>query len=393
MKSSTPSIRFTRRDFLRLGLTVGGLAALSPLLEACSLVGPDSSTPLVSPDTEAPATTAASSEPTATLPPEPTGAASVTTVAVEASPTVTSAVDQTFSQVALVKTSNRSEGTLRAIELLGVNPVSGKQVFLKPNFNSADPAPGSTHPEVLRALVRQLQQMGAAAITVGDRSGMGDTHAVMKHIGVFKLAKELGFDTVVFDELSLKDWVEFQPPGSHWRQGFLVARPCLVAEALVQTCCLKTHGYGGVFTMSLKNSVGMAAKRHPTNGYEYMSELHSSSYQTSMIAEINAAYTPALILMDSVEAFVTGGPAQGKKVTPGVMLAATDRVAIDSVGVAILKMFGASLPGPAFSQKQIARAVELGLGVDSPEKIEFLTGDAESAAFAEQMRQVLAAEG
>jgi uncharacterized protein (DUF362 family) len=152
---------------------------------------------------------------------------------------------------------------------------------------------------------------------------------------------------------------------------------------------LKTHSYGGVFTMSLKNSVGMVAKRHPTTGYEYMTELHGSPFQTAMIAEINVAYTPALILMDGVEAFITGGPAQGQKVAPGAMLAATDQVALDTVGVAILKMFGASLPGPVFAQKQIARAVELGLGVDSPEKIELLTGDAESANFAEQIRQVI----
>jgi len=94
-------------------------------------------------------------------------------------------------------------------------------------------------------------------------------------------------------------------------------------------------------------------------------------------------------VMDGVEAFVTGGPAQGNKVAPGVMLASTDRVAIDAAGVAILKMFGASLPDPVFAQKQIARAVELGLGAEGPEKIEFLTGDGESAAFASQLREAL----
>jgi uncharacterized protein (DUF362 family) len=39
--------------------------------------------------------------------------------------------------------------------------------------------------------------MGAQKITVGDQSGMGDTRQVMDQIGVFKLAEEIGFDTVV----------------------------------------------------------------------------------------------------------------------------------------------------------------------------------------------------
>jgi len=79
-------------------------------------------------------------------------------------------------------------------------------------------------------------------------------------------------------------------------------------------------------------------------------------------------------------------------VTPGVILAGTDRIAIDAVGVAILKLFGASLPGPVFEQEQIARAVELKLGVDNPGKIEFLTGNAESEEFANQIQQHLLSE-
>ena len=38
--------------------------------------------------------------------------------------------------------------------------------------------------------------------------------------------------------------------------------------------------------------------------------------------------------------------------------------------------------GPVFGQEQIARAVELGLGVSGPEQIDLVTDDGESAAFA-----------
>jgi uncharacterized protein (DUF362 family) len=75
-------------------------------------------------------------------------------------------------------------------------------------------------------------------------------------------------------------------------------------------------------------------------------------------------------------------------------LAGTDRVAIDAVGVAILRYFGttpAVSQGAIFEQEQIARAVELGLGVDSPAKIELLTDDPASAAYARQIQEILKA--
>jgi len=279
-------------------------------------------------------------------------------------------------------------GVRQAIELLAINAFEGKQVLLKPNFNSADPTPGSTHPDVLRTLVEQLYALGARAITVADRSGMGDTRGVMQRVGVFNLAQELGFETLVFDELGADDWVLVEPAGSHWQRGFPFPRACLEADAIVQTCCLKTHRYGGHFTLSLKNSVGMAAKFLPGDGYNYMSELHNSPHQRSMIAEINTAYTPALIVMDGVEAFVSGGPDTGQRVWAEVVLAGSDRVAIDAVGVAILRHFGTTpevSQGAIFQQEQIARAVELDLGIADPAKIEFVTADEESAAYAAQI--------
>jgi len=297
-----------------------------------------------------------------------------------------------MTRVAFVKTQDRVAGVNKALDLLEIHSMEGKDLFLKPNFNSADVTPGSTHDDVLSTLVRRLQAMGASRITVGDRSGMGDTRTVMKQKDVFRMADELGFETVVFDELDASGWEMMQVPGSHWRKGFAVARPVLEADGVVQTCCLKTHRYGGHFTMSLKNSVGLVAKWVPGDSYNYMSELHGSPHQRRMIAEVNTAYQPDLIVLDGVEAFVDGGPARGKQVDAQVVLAGTDRVAIDAVGVAILRHFGttpAVSRGTIFQQEQIARAVELGLGVEGPEKVELITDDPDSEAYAAQIREIL----
>ncbi len=297
---------------------------------------------------------------------------------------------QPMARVAFVKTSDRAAGVSRAIDLLHVPRFHEKDVFIKPNLNSADIPPGSTHMDTLAALVRKLRGLGAGPLTLGDRSGMGNTREVMDAKGVYKLAHELEIKTIIFDELSADDWHRAQ--GAHWDRGFALPRPVLNAGAIVQTCCLKTHRYGGHFTLSLKNSVGLAAKYVPGDSYNFMRELHSSPNQRRMIAEINAAYKPELVVLDGVEAFVTGGPDTGKKVAAKVILAGTDRVAIDAVGVALLRFYGTTPEvsrGSIFDQEQIARAVELKLGVSGPQQIELVTGDRESAEYAEKIRAVL----
>ena len=127
-----------------------------------------------------------------------------------------------------------------------------------------------------------------------------------------------------------------------------------------------------------------------------MTELHNSPDQRRMIAEINAAYAPALIVLDGVEAFTTGGPDVGNKVEAGVVLAGVDRIAVDAVGVAILRDLGTTPEvsrGRVFEQEQIARAVELGLGVAQPEAITLLADDADGRAYADRLRMILEADG
>ena len=212
-----------------------------------------------------------------------------------------------------------------------------------------------------------------AEVLLAERSGMGDTKVVLREMGVFELALRKGFDVIVLDELKAKDFVRINFDGSHWKNGFLFPKVFDHADAVVQTCCLKTHRFGGHFTLSLKNSVGMIAKFDPESGYNYMSELHSSIHMRKMIAEINVSYHPEFVILDAIKGFSTGGPERGKVIEPKLVLASRDRIAIDAVGVAILRLYGTTREvsrGSVFEQEQIARAAELGLGAKGPEEVE-----------------------
>jgi uncharacterized protein (DUF362 family) len=269
--------------------------------------------------------------------------------------------------------------------------MQGKTVVIKPNLNSSHPYPGSTHDETLRTLVELCRKAGAKEITIADRSGMGETDAVMRAKGLDAMARTFDLRLIPLESQPPSAWVRRTVPGGHWRQALLFPAIFEQANVLISTCCLKTHRFGGQFTLSLKNSVGMVARLGP-DGHDYMRELHSSPLQRTLIAEINALYRPALVVLDGLEAFVDGGPEAGKIARPGVVLAGTDRVAIDAVGVALLRMHGVSGPvaqGPIFAQEQIKRAVELRVGVGSADMIDLVTDDAEGRAVAAAVRAEL----
>jgi uncharacterized protein (DUF362 family) len=111
-----------------------------------------------------------------------------------------------------------------------------------------------------------------------------------------------------------------------------------------------------------------------------------------MIAEINEPFKPDLVVLDGVDAFVDGGPATGKSAKGNVFLASKDRVAVDAVGVAILKSLGSNtsiMKRKIFEQEQIARAIELGLGATSPEDIDLVAVDENSQAYKERVERIL----
>jgi len=291
------------------------------------------------------------------------------------------------SRVAIVATSDRKRGVNEVLKLLDLRAIDGKRVVIKPNFNSADETPASTHNDTLSQIVTELHARGARSITLGESSGPPQTHGVMVKKGTFDLARDLRFDVVDYELIPESDWVSLDPPSSHWPDGFHLPRLIVDSEYTVSTCCLKTHGSGGVFTMSLKLSVGLTPK-------PIRRTMHRSADMRRMIAELNTGYRPQLIVLDGVSAFTDGGPSHGELKQGNIMIAGSDRVAVDAVGLAVLKSLGANqaiMSRGIWQQEQIARAVELGLGAEGSDAIDLITGDAPSRAYADRLRLILAA--
>jgi uncharacterized protein (DUF362 family) len=292
----------------------------------------------------------------------------------------------------LAGAADRAAGVDTLLANFDLSGMAGTSVAIKANFNSADPFPASTHRETLNALCNVLRATQPSRITIAERSGMGITRDVLNRTGVLALAKRHGIAVVALDEIDRTGWQEIQAPGISWQRGFFLASAFLRADYVVQTCCLKTHRFGGHFSISLKNAVGCVARNVAGVNYDFMNELHSSPAQRTMIAEINRFLPTSLVVLDAESAFASGGPDKGKVIRPGVMMAGTDRVAIDAAGVALLRSYG-TVPdvaeGGIFALEQIRRAAELGVGVASADRIRLVPLDAAGEEAAGRIREQL----
>ena len=271
-------------------------------------------------------------------------------------------------------------------------PVEDREVAVKANFNSDDPFPATTHPDTLEAILGEIADAGARRVRIAERSGMGETEVVLARRGVTGVAERAGAEVVVLDSLSRAGWEAIPSTGLHWERGFLVARLFRDSDAVIQTCCLKTHRFGGHLSLSLKNLIGAVAAKDPVDGYNYMAELHSSPHQRRMIAEVNKFCPCDVTIMDATAGFSTGGPERGSLIGPGVMLASADRIALDAAAIALLRLYGSTpdvMQGRVFAMDQIARAVELDIGVRSAGDLRLVALDSESKNLAFDIRRIL----
>ncbi len=266
------------------------------------------------------------------------------------------------SLVSLVRTDDREEGVKRALHLIGgiksaIRDLDGGYVLVKPNCNSYDPFPASTHPDTLRVVLELLMEAGlnGEQIVVGDMSGPAwlPTKVTMEKNGILDVAEDLGVRVSFFEE---EEWVWVIPEkAASWPEGFRIAKTAFQASRVISLPCLKTHQFGGIFTLSLKNAVGLI---NPTD----RNLLHKRP--GFRIAEINLAYTSDLVILDGLKCFVSGGPAHGKEMPSNVIIAGGDRAAVDAVGVAILKFYEADgIKGiEVKTHEQLRRAAELDIG-------------------------------
>ncbi len=260
----------------------------------------------------------------------------------------------------------------------------GQRVMIKPNMNGpASPklfeGPINTHPEVVRAVIKLVKERGAHAM-VGDRS-MFMTEQAIHTTGFGRVCKEEGAEPFPWTH---SEYVRFHPQKRHWSNGFRMPKILNDVDHFINVPVLKDHTSYAEFTCCLKSYVGVCM---PFDRWmEGPDALHQRNI-SEKIAELNLAVKPTINIVDATSIMIKGGPGDGLLrgdpmnkdaawAHPNLVLASKDRVACDSVALAVLKHQGAenNMKGPyveksVWDNAQIYYSAELGIGQADPEKI------------------------
>jgi uncharacterized protein (DUF362 family) len=288
------------------------------------------------------------------------------------------------SPVAVVRTDDRAAGIQQAVKLLEINPVMGKEALLIPDLSSRAPYPMTTHPEALGAISQTLWNLRADAVTIGAQSSALPTREALTALGLYDRLEQIEARLLNIEELGFAEWIKVASTGGQWRNGFHLARPVIQSPCVVTTCQLKTAARVDL-AMSLWLGTNLLPKRDVLDRVE----LEHAAHPGRLIAELNQGYRPSLIVVDGMEAVIEPGLPRIHR-GARLILAGTDRVAVDAVGAAALKLLGASLGKKIFELEQIAWSLILRVGINRPSQIKLVAGDPESQAFADQIQGVLA---
>ncbi len=271
--------------------------------------------------------------------------------------------------IGLSRNKDTLESVRLAVELAGgLGIKKGSTVLIRPNANTADPPPGSTNPEVLKGAIREARKCNPKKIIVAEKSMTTlDTEMVLRKLGLWQAAEAEGADEILtFDHMKR---YHMKPDGaSSWPVGFYVPEFLDSVDYVIALPVIKTH-WTATFTMGLKSQISITAD---TDRRQLPHGQHMDALFGNMIAESNLIYKPDFYISDATKCFVTGGPDLGTLREPGIVMASSDVVANDVTGLALLKTLG-TVPKiqdhSVWSQPQIKRAVELGLGVRGREEI------------------------
>ncbi len=205
----------------------------------------------------------------------------------------------------------------------------GGTVLLKPNLLT-DRTPDratTTHPEVVRALIRWVRQRGGRPVVADSACSAVKTAAVWEQTGFRAMCAA---ESVPLLNLEQTGSVLF-------RRGpvsYSVAKPVLDADLVINVPKFKTHLLTGI-TNAVKNVFGTLPGFQKTLLHKWYPTPRAFS---EFLAELYPRVRPALSVSDAVVAMDGPGPSGGDPVALGALAASTDGVALDAALCGLLRV-------------------------------------------------------
>ena len=219
--------------------------------------------------------------------------------------------------------------------LLDPPAIAGRRVLVKPNLLT-DRTPDqavTTHPAVLRLVIRHLKSAGAI-VSVGDSPASAvNIRAVLERTGIGAVCKEEGVPFVSFEGEGVRacavDGFEFA-----------LAGPVAEADLVVNLPKVKSHSLTKL-TAAVKNLYGAVPGYDKTT----LHRLHPRPDDFGRLVQaIWRVLPPTISLADAVVGMEGQGPANGRPVRLGFLAASADPFALDIALCGILHIKPASVP-------------------------------------------------
>lgn len=245
--------------------------------------------------------------------------------------------------------------------------IKGKSVLIKPNIVNRYPNPSNTNPLVIKNLIKILHECGVSKIFVGDMSAIFALPTKKNAVksGIWEAISDENMTFIPFEDYG---WVEVDIPDGRFVKKAIVSEFIYNVDRVINVPVIKTHRYAN-YTISLKNFIGaIHLQQRPY--------FIAPDFWDEIIAELNAAYTPHLNILDGTKIFIKGGPTRGTVAAPNLIITTGDRIAADVVGLSVIRSFGGweRLNNmDVWEQRQIKRAIELRLGVSNPSELKIVS--------------------
>ncbi len=227
----------------------------------------------------------------------------------------------------------------------------GQKVVIKPNMSFPNP-PGwgsTTHPEVVRELTELCLKAGAASVLVLDNP-LRSLELCLERTGIRSACEALPKARV--EGLAQADlFREVKVPKGKALTSTMVMRQVLEADVLIAAPVAKSHSASGV-SLGLKGMMGLIYDRKT---------FHIDLDLNTAIVDLCTVLVPKLTVVDASRILSDGGPGgPGKVIQLNKIVASTDMVAADAMGVELGTWYGRKFK--AAQVKHIKEAHERGLG-------------------------------
>lgn len=200
---------------------------------------------------------------------------------------------------------------------------AGETVLIKPNMVEAmkpDTAV-TTHPEVLRAVIKAVQALGATPI-VGDSPGYESTHKVAEVSGMLQVCREENAELVAFAHS-----VKVQNPNSIMVKSWKLADVYSRADKIISLAKMKTHSLTGI-TGAVKNLFGFILG---TSKAQFHLRMHKRDDFATMLIDLHDTIKPTLAIIDGIVGMEGAGPRNGTPIHCGILIASSCAYAADMV--------------------------------------------------------------